>query len=113
MGDVDKTVREVSVKGKVVAVDAGSHRAAVQTMYGDYAVFEIMNGHGLDQGDVLDGFLDTLGPETITNSSKKSPVKILIKAAGANREKAFQMVEDGVFPTSGRRRRRRSEKPKS
>lgn len=101
------------MKGKVVVVDAGSHRAAVQTMYGDYTVFEIMNGHAPDQGDVLDGFLDTLGPETITNSSKNSPIKILIKAAGANREKAIQMVEDGIFPISGRRRRRRSEKPKS
>lgn len=101
------------MKGKVVTVDADGHRAAVQTMYGDYTVFEVTNGHGIDQGDVLDGFLDTLGPETITNSSKKSPVKILIKAAGANREKAFQMVENGIFPTSGRRRRRRSEKPKS
>lgn len=101
------------MKGKVVAMDVQSHRAAVQTMYGDYTVFEIMNGGSLDQGDVLDGFLETPGPETIANSSKKSRIKILIKVAGANREKAIRMVEDGVYPTSGRRRRRRSEKPKS
>lgn len=96
------------MKGKVVGVDAESHRAAVQTMYGDYTVFEVMNGDGLDEGDVLDGFLETLGPETVTNSSKKSPMKIMIKAAGTNREKAMQMVVDGIFPVTGRRRRRRS-----
>lgn len=98
------------MKGKVVATHAESHRAAVQTMYGDYAVFEVMNGDVLDHGDVLDGFLETLGPETVTNSSKQNRVKIMIKAAGASREKAMQMVEDGIFPVSGRRRRRRSEK---
>lgn len=100
------------MKGKVVATHAESHRAAVQTMYGDYTVFEVMNGDGLDQGDVLDGFLETPGPETVTNSSKKNRLKIMIKAAGTSREKAIQMVEDGIFPVSGRRRRRRSEKPK-
>jgi hypothetical protein len=104
----DKTTGEVSVKGKVVVIDAESHRAAVQTMYGDYTVFELMNGDLLDQGDVLDGFLETLGPETVTNSSKKSRIKVMIKAAGTSREKAVQMVEDGVYPASGRRRRRPS-----
>jgi hypothetical protein len=101
------------VKGKVMALDTESRRAAVQTMYGDYTVFEVMNGDGLDQGDVLDGFLEMLGPETITNSSKKNLVKIVIKASGADRENAVRMVEDGIYPSSGRRRRRRSEKPKA
>jgi hypothetical protein len=96
------------VKGKVVAMDAGSRRVAVQTLYGDYTVFEVMNGDGLDQGDVLDGFLETLGPETVTNSSKHSVVKIMIKAAGTNRDKAIEMVGTGVYPVSGRRRRRPS-----
>jgi hypothetical protein len=96
------------VKGKVVAINTDSHRAAVQTLYGDYTVFEVMNGNGLDQGDVLDGFLETLGPETVTNSSKNSRLKIMVKAAGADREKAKQMVENGVFPVTGRRRRRPS-----
>lgn len=100
------------MKGKVVATHAEGHRAAVQTMYGDYAVFEMMNGDRLDQGDVLDGFLEALGPETVTNTSKENRVRIMIKAAGTSRERAIQMVEDGIFPVSGRRRRKRSEKPK-
>lgn len=96
------------MRGKVIAMDVESHRAAVQTLYGDYTVFEVMNGDGLDQGDVLDGFLEALGPETVTNSSKNSRVKIMIRAAGANRDKALEMVESGIFPVSGRRRRRPS-----
>lgn len=96
------------MKGKVVAMDVESRRVAVQTLYGDYTVFEVTNGNGLDQGDVLDGFLETLGPETVTNSSKNSRVKIMIRAAGTNRDRALEMVGTGIYPVSGRRRRRPS-----
>ena len=96
------------MKGKVVLVDQESRRVAVQTLYGDYTVFEVINGDGLEKGDVLDGFLEALGPETVTNSSKNTQLKIMIKAAGTNRDKALEMVESGVYPTSGRRRRRPS-----
>jgi len=74
------------MKGTVVAVDRAKKMAVVQTVFGQFSALELKNGSQLEKGDVVRGYLESQGNETIINESRDAVVKVFFKETKLTRD---------------------------
>jgi hypothetical protein len=75
------------MKGTVVAVDPAKKTAVVQTVFGQFSALDMKNGGRLEKGDIVRGYLESLGNETIINESRDTIVKVVFKETKMTRDK--------------------------
>jgi len=74
-----------SMKGTVVAVSKDGKTAVVQTVFGQFSVLEIKDKNSLAKGDLVRGYLESTGKETIGNVSKNTLVNVSFLQTKATR----------------------------
>jgi hypothetical protein len=80
-----------SMKGSVVAVSKDGKKAVVQTVFGQFSVLDIAKGL-LEKGDLVRGYLESSGKETIVNESKETEVKVNFSQTKATRDQVKNLL---------------------
>ena len=80
-----------SMKGTVVAVSKDGKKAVVQTVHGLFSVAEVIEG-SLKKGDIVTGYLESAGRETIVNETRDKDVKVVFTEAKATREQVSDLL---------------------
>jgi len=80
------------MKGTVITVDQAKKLAVVQTVFGQFSVFDLKSGEQLEKGDIVRGYLESMGKETIINESRNNTVRVVFKLTKATRVEANALV---------------------
>jgi hypothetical protein len=87
-----KILPQKSMKGTVVAIDHAKKTAVIQTVFGQFSTLDIKNSGRLEKGDIVRGYLESTGNETIVNESKDTTIKVFIRETGLTREKVSYLL---------------------
>jgi len=84
------------MKGTIAFLNLPKGRAAVRTENDEYSYFEIVDTHEPEQGDTIEGRLESLGSETLHNITQNSKFNVFVEdihstAAGAKKFVAGQI----------------------
>lgn len=84
------------MKGIIELLNLPKGRGAARTERGEYSYFEIVDSHEPEIGDAIEGELESLGSETLLNTSQNDKFDVFIEDIHSTKAGALKFVSGTI-----------------